>query len=273
MNIGITGSHGVLGSILVKTLNNHKIIRFNGDICKTKDINDWLINHNLNVIIHLAAIVPIDKVNQNKQKAKKVNFNGTKKLIDGINKIYKEKKIWFFYASTSHVYNFSKKKISEKTKPKPISFYGKTKLMSENYIKKNGNNINYCIGRIFSFTSKKQKEPYFIPNLIKKLKSTKKEIYLSNVNHVRDFLIDYDVCLAIKKLLMNNAKGIYNICSGKKINLIKLIIYLNAKKQKKISIIKNSKKTMLVGDNSKLIKLKWKPNKINYLKYLSKKFI
>ena len=84
MIIGITGSYGVLGSILTKTLYKYKIVRFTGDICETKDIIKWLTNNNLSAIIHLAAIVPIDKVNQNKQKAKKINFYGTKKLVDCI---------------------------------------------------------------------------------------------------------------------------------------------------------------------------------------------
>jgi dTDP-4-dehydrorhamnose reductase len=42
----------------------------------------------------------------------------------------------------------------EKKLTNPINFYGKTKLMVENYIKKKSNKINYCIRRIFSFTSK-----------------------------------------------------------------------------------------------------------------------
>lgn len=136
MIVGITGSYGVLGSIVTKLLYKHEVIRFKGDICKKKDIFKWLNNNNLNAIIHLAAIVPIDEVNKDKKEAKRINFLGTKRLIDCINKSYKERKIWFFYASTSHIYNFSTKNINERTKPNPISFYGKTKLMGENYVKK-----------------------------------------------------------------------------------------------------------------------------------------
>ena len=275
MIIGITGSYGLLGSILTKSLSHHKIIRFKGDIRKSRNIAKWLINNNFDAIIHLAAIVPINEVNKNKKKAKIVNFYGTKKLIDCMNKNINinKKKIWFFYASTSHVYNFSKKIISEEKKPNPISYYGKTKLLGENYIKKNSNKFNYCIGRIFSFTSKKQKKSYFIPSLVNKLNSPRKKIYFTNVNHYRDFLIDEDIVKGIKKLLIYRATGIYNICSGKKIDLIKLIKYLNITKNKKIVIKKNKNCTMLVGDNRKLKKLKWKPKKIKYLKYLHKKII
>ena len=108
MIVGITGSYGILGSILTKLLYQHTIIRFNGDIRKTKDITKWLISNHFDAIIHLAAIVAIDQVNKDKKKAKIINFYGTKKLIDCINASYRKKKIWFFYASTSHVYNFSK---------------------------------------------------------------------------------------------------------------------------------------------------------------------
>ena len=145
--------------------------------------------------------------------------------------------------------------------------------MGENYIKKNNNKFNYCIGRIFSFTSKKQKKSFFIPSLIDKLNSSRKKICLTNVNHYRDFLIDEDIINGIKKLLIHRATGIYNICSGKKINLLELIKYLNITKNKKIIIEKNKNYTMLIGDNKKLKKLKWKPKKIKYLKYLHKKII
>ena len=59
-----------LGSILAKLLFQHTIIRFNGDIRKTKDINKWLISNHFDAIIHLAAIVAIDQVNKDKKKAK-----------------------------------------------------------------------------------------------------------------------------------------------------------------------------------------------------------
>tara|TARA_B100000809_G_scaffold231532_1_gene246747 strand:+ start:119 stop:940 length:822 start_codon:yes stop_codon:yes gene_type:complete len=271
--VGVTGSYGILGSLLTKLLYQHTIIKFKGDIRKTKDIAKWLTSNNFDAIIHLAAIVAIDQVNKDKKKAKIVNFYGTKKLIDCVNASYRKKKIWFFYASTSHVYNFSKKKIKEETKTNPISYYGKTKLLGENYIKKNSNKINYCIGRIFSFTSKNQKKNYFIPSLIKNLNSSKKKLYFKNVNHFRDFLIDDDIVKAIKKLLVYRATGIYNICSGKKVSLISLIRYLNIAKKKQIIIKKNKNYTMLVGDNKKLKKLNWKPKKIEYLKYLYKNII
>ena len=156
-----------------------------------------------------------------------------------------------------------KKKISEKSETKPISFYGKTKLLAENYIQKkfNSKKVNYCIGRIFSFTSVHQKKPFVIPSIVDKAKLKKKLTLFNNTNHLRDFLCVGDVCEAIKILIDKKSTGIYNIGSGNKTlisDIIKLIFY----KYKKNYLINNtSKQTCLVSNNSKIKKLNWNPTK------------
>ncbi len=67
MIVGITGTYGILGSILTKLLYQYTIIRFNGDIRKTKDITKWLISNHFDTIIYLAAIVAIDQINIDKK--------------------------------------------------------------------------------------------------------------------------------------------------------------------------------------------------------------
>ena len=121
-----------------------------------------------------------------------------------LNKI-KKKKIWFFYASTSHVYPFNRIAAKEITKTKPISYYGKTKLLGEQYILKKTKKINPCIARIFSYTTKNQDKNFIIPSIIYKLNTKNKIIKLSNMNHVRDFLAIEDICAAIKVLFKNKA--------------------------------------------------------------------
>ena len=183
-----------------------------------------------------------------------------------------KKKIWFFYSSTSHVYKFKKTKLTETSEKKPISYYGLTKLKGENYILKNQKKIKPCIGRIFSFTSKNQNKSFIIPSLISKLKMKNKKIHFRNINHERDFLKLDDIIFAILTMLNKNLKGIYNICSGKKINLLSILHALNIKYKKNIVIKNNKNKTILYGANNKLIKTGWKPFEHDYLSYLSKKY-
>ena len=138
LKCGITGSNGILGSKIIKDLK-YKFYPYKGNICNKKKVDEWLNKREYDIIIHLAAIVPTIEVNKNYKLAKKVNFNGTKNLVDSIIKL-KKKPEWFFYASTSHVYKIKKKnkKINELTKLEPISKYGKTKMLAEKYLIKTG---------------------------------------------------------------------------------------------------------------------------------------
>ena len=258
-NFGITGHTGVLGTEFIKYNSSKKFIKFKGNITKKKDVREWISKKNINFLFHFAAVVPTKIVTSNFNYANKVNFIGTKILVD---ECLKSKKIkWFFFASTSHVYGFSNKRIKETKKTRPISKYGLTKLRAENYIIKifNKNNIPYCISRIFSFTHKNQSDDFVVPSIMKKI--DKENYTFENVNHYRDFISTKDICSAIRILFNHKAQGIYNIGSGKKILISDLIKIIARKKNKKILLKKNKKKTCLFADISKIKKLKWKPKK------------
>jgi len=271
MNIGLTGSTGVLGSQLKKKLNIKKKNLFSGKIENIKQVNNWIKINNFDYIIHLAALVPTSAVNKNKMKALTINYIGTKNLINAINN-YSKKKIWFFYSSTSHVYNFKKTKICETDQTKPITYYGETKLKGEYYVLNNQKMYDACVGRIFSFTSKNQNKNFIIPSILSKLKNNSKNIIFENLNHERDFLKLEDITIYITNLLKKKSKGTFNICSGVKINLIDILQTLNKKYKKNLIIKKNSKKTILFGSNTKLIKNVFKKPKLNYLNYLYKNY-
>jgi nucleoside-diphosphate-sugar epimerase len=268
MIVGLTGSTGVLGSELISMSKNINFRYFDGDIRNFHEVKNWINNNDLDSIIHLAAVVPIRKVNSNKKKAYDVNFLGTKNLVDSI-KLKSGKKIWFFFASTSHVYGKSNKTLSETSKIKPMNYYAFTKFQSEKYLIKNKKYINYCIGRIFSYSSYLQKKDYFIPNIISKLKNKNKILEIKGTNHYRDFLPIEDVVKAIKILNRSKSKGIFNICSSQKILLSDIIRLLNFK-NKRIKFINDNTSTSLVGSNRKLKKFSWKPSYKNYLNYIKK---
>tara|TARA_Y100001958_G_scaffold62878_1_gene42286 strand:+ start:171 stop:995 length:825 start_codon:yes stop_codon:yes gene_type:complete len=264
LKCGITGATGVLGRRIIKQLPYQYYI-YKNKVEDYKKLQKWINSKDLDLVLHLAAIVPTNKVNKNFKKAKSVNINGTKNIVKAVLKKSNPPK-WFFYASTSHVYPSSniKKKFSEKDNVKPYSLYGKTKLSGEKIVKKNFKNkkINFCIGRIFSFTDKRQKIPFVIPTMISKIKNTKDvKVNFNNLNHYRDFISTKDIAKAIKILCKNKKTGIYNIGSGREINL-KTIAQIIAKKyEKKIIFLNDGKPTYLICNNRKLKKLGWKPIK------------
>jgi len=259
--IVLTGSTGVLGRKFIQINKNNKFLKFKVDITNRSEVFSWIKKYNFDIFIHFAAAVSQKKLTREKN-AYAVNFYGTKNITDAIIK-YK-KKCWFFFASTSHVYKFSNNKLKENSKILPHNLYGKSKFEAEKYIIKKINKSNststLCIGRIFSFTDRNQNTDYFIPSVIKKIKSKKKKLKFINLNKRRDFIHTSEIIDAINNLYKKNAKGIYNIASGKPrflFNIIKRIHKLL--KSKKDIYIHNSKRGGdLVANIKKLEKLGWR---------------
>ncbi len=206
LRIGLTGYSGSVGKKII-TVNKYnkylKFIPYKGDIRNKSRLESWFKNNKFTEIIHLAAVVPIKEVNRNKKKAYNINYIGTKNIVD---LFLKYNLSWLFFASTSHVYKSKSIKIKETATLSPISFYGRTKLLSEKYIQKKMKKKNYCIGRIFSMTNKNQRKNYLIPDLKNKSKLNKK-IILKNLNHYRDFISLEDISKIIIMLLKKNMEG------------------------------------------------------------------
>ena len=170
IKIGITGRNGSLEREIIRSKFVFNYSFYDGDIRNKNKVSRWIKSKKFDAIIHLAAIVPIKLVNSNKKKAYEVNYIATKNITK---EVKKNKIKWFFFASTSHVYLSTTKKITEKSTVNPISYYGKTKLLAERYIikKLEKSDSIYCIGRIFSTTNKNQKNNYLVPDLKKKIKN------------------------------------------------------------------------------------------------------
>jgi nucleoside-diphosphate-sugar epimerase len=247
--IGITGAAGVLGKLFAEKLeqNNLEYNCFNGDICSKEDILRWLTGNTFDAVIHFAAIVSTAEVKNNPKKAYSTNVIGTKNLIDVINS--SNQSPWLFYASTSHVYASKNSPISEDDTISPVSEYGKTKFEAEKIVSKYYN--NFCIGRIFSFYHDSQKKPFLYPNIKKRLKNENlsKPFELYGAQSVRDFLNAEDVANIIIELMDKKTEGIYNIASGKGIEIKDFVQNLT---NKKLDIKESGTSDYLVADISKL---------------------
>ena len=263
IRVGITGRTGSLGREIVKSKSGLNYSFFKGDIRNKNKLAKWIGSKKFDAIFHLAAIVPIKVVNNNKKKAYEVNYVATKNIID---EVKKNKIKWFFFASTSHVYSSIVKRISERSKIEPVSYYGKTKLLAEKYIIKHleKSDTIYCIGRIFSTTNKNQKKNYLVPDLKAKIKKSKKKIILSNLGHYRDFISMKDISKIIFCLYKKKFKGIINIASGRAIYLKDIATYISKHYKKKIEIKDNNEETYLVANISKLKKIYKKKIKKNF---------
>ncbi len=74
LKCGITGATGVLGRQIIKKLP-YKFFIFKNKIENFKKVQKWVDSNKLDIVLHLAAIVPTNQVNKNFNKAKSVNIH------------------------------------------------------------------------------------------------------------------------------------------------------------------------------------------------------
>lgn len=138
MKILITGAKGQLGLTLADVLSKYDLIltdRDEVDITNLEAVNKFIAKIKPEIIINAAAYTAVDKAEEEKELAHKINAVGPKNLATTAEKIGAT----FFHISTDFVFDGKKKTpYSERDKPKPLSAYGQTKFDGENEVEKVG---------------------------------------------------------------------------------------------------------------------------------------
>lgn len=282
MNILITGGAGFIGTKLASKLKKNKIyiLDFPSKIKKKRkylkncnlvpgDIRNKnvfsKIKNRIDIVYHLAALCSTEMSEKYPRQCYATNVNGTKNLLKWCIK-KKIKKIIF--TSSMAVYGRNSPKIEEKAKCKPVSVYGKTKLISEKILLNHSDKINIIILRLFNVYGPDQDLNNEVQGMfsiyLKHAIAYKKIFVKGSLSRVRDFVYIDDVISALK----HNYKSsdIYNVGSGKPNKVIDVIksIFKNLKIKFKKNLIKNIKKHK--GDThisyaniNKIKKIGWVP--------------
>jgi dTDP-4-dehydrorhamnose reductase len=140
----VTGCGGLLGSNLLilnekddicglDILESKEPNRVAIDIKKRGDVFPFLKDYNPDIIIHTAAYTNVDLAEDNKEECYSLNVCGTRNLVEGCNK-----NTLFVYLSTDYIFDGKNGPYSEESAPKPISFYGSTKLEGERVVMNSG---------------------------------------------------------------------------------------------------------------------------------------
>jgi dTDP-4-dehydrorhamnose reductase len=137
MKVLILGSKGMLGHDLAYVFSSFKPILFDKeelDITKEAEVKKILFKLKPSLIINAAAYTDVDKAEEEKEEAFKVNAEAIKYLADASCKI----KAVFIHFSTDYVFDGNKKEgYKEDDKPfSPLNIYGFSKLKGEEYLKK-----------------------------------------------------------------------------------------------------------------------------------------
>lgn len=258
----INGYRGYLASNFFKKFKNkYKIVHYKKDINDIEDFKNFLIGKNFSHIIHFAGYSRVNCL-KNKKLCSITNHQSIKKMIHQLNML--KNKPNFIFISSCHVYAQSTKKLKEGSLKKPKDLYGKLKLKSENYIKKNYKDS--CIIRLFNVYGKKQPSGIFLTDIINKLKKNQ-EIQIND--SVRDFIHINEILKIFDFLIKNKVNTTVNVGSGVGHKLKDVVKKLALKHNISKPLIKVNKgiKDTIVADMSLLNKLGYKSKK--YEKYFN----
>ena len=260
--IGISAPQSELAKLfLSKFKKKFVFVAYKDNINNYVDFKKWLSkNKKINSFINFAALTNINYCEKNKKLTLLTNYKSVVKLIKIIDQNKLKNFNYFLTLSTCHVFRKSNKKLNENMIKKPNNVYGYSKLLLEKWILKNAQkfNFNMGIGRIFNYYTPSNKN-FFINDVINKLKSNSSIVSFVGVDTYRDYISNKDLLNALYFMVNNKLQNDYNICSGSKISLKKIVKTVNIRYKKKLVFI-DTKNKNLFGDNSKLKKMGFKFN-------------
>jgi len=227
MKILVTGANGFLGYYLVEQLlakgltvvatgkgdcrlpfSDHKNFSY-----ETMDFTDPFSIHDVfekvkpNVVVHAGAMSKPDDCENDQMMAYLVNVEGTVQLL--INS--EELKSFFIFLSTDFVFDGEKGMYNETDVPKPVNYYGRTKLEAEDAVKEYVH--DWAIVRTVLVYGKNHSGHNNILKIVKE-KLEKGEEYSVVDDQVRTPTYVEDLAKGIVSIIENKAKGIFHL-SGK----------------------------------------------------------
>lgn len=260
MKILITGGLGFIGQHLARHLQkkNSDIIVYDNvtgpqdrsyDVCAIKTIKGDILDYEqllsaskkVDVVVHLAAQISVAESMRDPDKTMRINVVGTQNLL----RACRENSIQnFVAASTAAVYgNQDVMPINEKSKTKPISPYGKSKLRMEETIaefsKKEG--LNTVILRLFNVYGHGQSLQYagVITKFVSQIRKNRQLVIYGSGNQTRDFVHIDDVvnCIGLAITKTSGMRGeVYNVDSSERISVMSLAEMLIGLSKKSLPI-------------------------------------
>lgn len=228
----LSGTSGFVGKNLISFFNEaYKINSFvrNGDLLINEDI-----------VIHLAGKAHDIKNTSNPEEYYEVNTELTKKVFDAF--ILSHAKVFITLSSVKAVADEVKGELTEAFIPNPMTHYGKSKLLAENYILTRdipvGKRVYILRPCMIHGAGNKGNL-----NLLYKFVSKNIPWPLGAFDNKRSFCSIDNLLFIVRELIENESipSGIYNISDDEPISTNELISFIAGSKFKKPKIWKISK--------------------------------
>ena len=222
----IIGASGLLGSKLYETCSENYEIHgtYNAhkpqfknmhqlDVAKRDAVFRLFDEVKPDLVADTHAVSNVDYCELHQEEAWRTNVEGTKNVAEAC----KTNGCKLIFISTDYVYDGTKATpYSEKDKPHPINYYGKTKLIAERVIE--ALDLDYIIARtavLFGISKSHDKTPFptWVVEQLKANKEVKVVIDQYNNPTLTDSLAD-----ALIALYEKNKSGLFNIAGKNTIN-------------------------------------------------------
>lgn len=223
----ITGSNGLLGQKLVQLLktmpgvvliatakgenrnsNKNGYQFYQMDITDESEVLKVILETKPHVIIHTAAMTNVDQCESEKELCWEMNVNAVKYLVNACKTI----DCMLVHLSTDFIFDGEAGPYDENAKPKPISYYGESKLAAEEVIQKS--NIHWAIARtvlVYGIVGDMSRTNIIL--WVKKSLEDGKNIKVVT-DQFRTPTLAEDLAMGCWLIAEKEAKGIFNI-SGK----------------------------------------------------------
>lgn len=235
IKIVITGSNGLLGQNLIalflKEKKKYKIFGFSRggnrsgridfeyfdiDITNKKILKEELLRIQPDFIVNTAAMTNVDACENDKEKCYALNVSAVQYLTA----ICLEVKAHLIHLSTDFIFDGKKGNYTEDDAPNPLSYYGETKLLSEQLIQKS--TIDFTILRtILVYGLVHEMSRSNIVLWVKESLENQKEITIVDDQYRAPTYVE-DLAMACKLSIDKKATGIYNISSSQLLSVYEI---------------------------------------------------
>lgn len=206
MKFLITGVNGQLGHDVKEELMNRGYSDILAptheemDITKKKQVEEIVLDYQPDVIFHCAAYTAVDQAEDEKEKCYDINVNGTKYLTDAASLVQAK----IIYISTDYVFDGTKDKgydVDDETHP--VNYYGETKCLGEEIVKKYENHIIVRISWVFGINGKN-----FVKTMLR-LAETKNELSVVS-DQIGSPTYTKDLSRLLVKMSLSDVRGTYH---------------------------------------------------------------
>jgi dTDP-4-dehydrorhamnose reductase len=218
--IYIAGAGGMLGEGFYEQFRVDYVLK-----CTDKDVNSsWLSFldfrdfkaykkdvevFNPDYLFHIGAYTDLEFCEEHEEESFLTNATSVEYAVQLANEL----NIPLLYISTAGIFNGKENAYDDWAKPDPISIYGRSKYMGEQFVVENAKRFLVCrAGWMMGAGPKKDKK--FIQKIMTQLKAGKKELFIVNDKDGSP-TCTHDFAKNVKLLLEKESWGLYNmVCEG-----------------------------------------------------------